>query len=168
MSSVNQLVRIKRVREQARERERHSAASQLDSAQQRLVAMQERRLLEDAARDRRERDCYTELCKGPVRLEDIHLVYHQVECMKRDAHADLKREQDAETSRDQAQEHLQASRSALAAARVAHTKTSSLQEELDKDIRVRQVRSEDAAFDEVSELIDASRRAQSVSSGDAP
>ncbi|WP_302174061.1 hypothetical protein [uncultured Hydrogenophaga sp.] len=168
MQSVSQLVQVKQVREQSRQRESHSAVIRRDAAREELEASMQARLRADESRSRQERAHYDDLCARTVNVSDILLVGHHVGLLKLQAQEDLRKEQEAGAVLDRAQEQVLASGHALDAARVALTKTEALQAEMHQVDRIARTRAEDAGFDEVCELIDTSRRAQTASPGEAP
>lgn len=168
LADISQLTGIKAVREQSRERERHVAARQLDTARQTLQSRIEVRLSRDEARARQERVIYDDLCSRVVTLSDIQLAHHQVDCMKRDAQQDLEQQQAAERQRDQAAEHARAAQKALQSARTDRTKTEALWGDVRSQAERRLTAAEDASFDDICELMDASRRARHATEDGTP
>lgn len=167
MQFVHQLVHVKQVREQSRERERHQAEVRREAARVELEERVQTRLRGDESRARQERAYFDDLCARKVSVSDILLVGHQVGLLKLQAQDELKKEREAGLALDRAQVHLQQTWEALAAARVEHTRTSALQDEWNQVQRVRQIRMEDAGFDEVCELMGGSRRVRPADTGEA-
>ncbi len=154
------LVSIKQVREQSRRRSQQAALGRLDAARQTLRTRTEERLDRDKARSSEEQGIFDDLCSRLVSPSDLLLVQHRIDCMKNEARDDLHKQQEAERSRDQAEEQLREARQALATERIRLSKASSLHD----DLRLREMRqmnrAEDVSFEEDCELIHAARRAR--------
>lgn len=158
MVPVRQLKEVKTLREEARAREKRAAETRVDRAHAELQERIQERLNRDQERTRRESSLFADVCSRTVRLTDIDLMRHELDQLKMAVHQAQADEVAAESALDQAQVSLSESRQALTRARHATSKTDALYQGLVQEHAALQRRQDDAAFDEVCELITAHQK----------
>ena len=113
MHIVDGLLRIKRLREHARQQDVLRERRALDAATEVLERARERRRQRDEQRQSQERQLVTRLCSGPVKVREIEWTRVDIDAMREEAQRDEAEEVSAREQRETARGVLRTAREVL-------------------------------------------------------
>lgn len=129
MHIVDGLLRIKRLRESARQQDVLRERRALDAATEVLERASEQRRQRDEQRQSQERQIVARLCAAPVKVRDIEWTRVDIDAMRQEAERDLAEEESARTRREEARGALRTAREVLREAVRAAEKFQSLSDQ---------------------------------------
>lgn len=104
MRIVDSLLRIKRIRESAREQEVLRERRALDAAAEALERAAEHRRQRDAQRQEQERQMVARLCAGTVKVREIEWTRVDIDGLRQQAEQDASEEEQARVRREEARD----------------------------------------------------------------
>lgn len=102
MPIVDQLLRLKRIRESARERDVLRERRALGAAAEALERTAEQRRQRDAQRQEQEHQMVARLCAGPVKVREIEWTRVDIDGLRQQAEQDADEEEQARARREEA------------------------------------------------------------------
>lgn len=106
MDVIDGLLRLKKIRQDGREREMRQARGRLEDAARALREAHERQQERDRERKEQERAMYDDVCKRVVVLANLDALRLDVEIMQQEAQVDATQVTEAGTARDSREQEL--------------------------------------------------------------